>query len=736
MTQRTPPDPVYAPRPAAAWLMALVASAALWITGELSPWIIPIQLIAYAVSYATRADPPRWRRSPVWLNVGMFGITAVTIAAALSGHPSTLSLAYFSGLSQGLQLLDARPRKSEFLLVALALFQVILAANLTDSVFFPPLLLIFLLSVSWTLIAQTLRTEAAEAGDIRATHARLTAGLARTTLISSAVSILLGLVIFTMLPRLRTHMLRGNGMATRAVSGFSDHVSLGTIGRIRADDTVVLRVETLSGEPPAAIDAYWRGLAFDRFDGRSWSISSDAGLLHRRHVNGSPRFGVDLRGGPDDAALVQRIVREPVEAGVLFSAGFVRRIEGPMDRIQLDPTGGLYYPTRPDDRVRYTLWTQPPGWSEEALRSDHTAVPKEFGPGATRRLRRYLDLPQLDRRVTELARSVTETQSNDADRVRAIERHLRQHGRYTDSPPPMGEIGLRSPVEDFLLDELSGHCEYFASGMVVLTRSLGIPSRLVNGFAGGRRNRIGGFTTLTRSDAHAWVEVHYADAGWVRYDPTPPDLRMRAAGVRSLGERMAELASVLELWWFQQVVDFDTADQILALKSTWRFFRNLRSDDVGPSTTTARKHADWDAPLDGRTLAIGLGAAALALIALLGWRSQTRRRDDPVPAPYRAALRALARRGHVRSPAKTARAFAAEVRAALPREASTSFERITEAYLAERFGADRPASAGDLADLSTLKLGLRRPFRAPRTRDASAESAARRDAGTRRDAAT
>lgn len=85
------------------------------------------------------------------------------------------------------------------------------------------------------------------------------------------------------------------------------------------------------------------------------------------------------------------------------------------------------------------------------------------------------------------------------------------------------ELG-RSPVEGFLLGELSGHCEYFASGMVVLARSAGIPSRLVNGFAGGQRNEIGDFVEVTRADAHAWVEVHYEEAGWVRYDPTPPSL--------------------------------------------------------------------------------------------------------------------------------------------------------------------------------------------------------------------
>ena len=94
----------------------------------------------------------------------MAGITLATIAVALRGEPSTIALAHFAALTQGLQLLDARPRHTEFLLVALALFQVVLAANLTDSVFFTPLLVAFVGSAVWTLLVHTLRSEAIEAG--------------------------------------------------------------------------------------------------------------------------------------------------------------------------------------------------------------------------------------------------------------------------------------------------------------------------------------------------------------------------------------------------------------------------------------------------------------------------------------------------------------------------------------------------------------------------------------------
>jgi hypothetical protein len=83
--------------------------------------------------------------------VGLLGSIGFAIALWLRGDLALLALAHFTHLAQALQLLDARARRSDFLLVALALFQMVLAANLTDSILFPPLLLAFLVATVWTL---------------------------------------------------------------------------------------------------------------------------------------------------------------------------------------------------------------------------------------------------------------------------------------------------------------------------------------------------------------------------------------------------------------------------------------------------------------------------------------------------------------------------------------------------------------------------------------------------------
>jgi transglutaminase-like putative cysteine protease len=688
-------------RPRSAWLLALVGSGMLWITQHLAAWTVALQICALILSYVTRTRPRPLQSSPLALNTGMVCIALATVAMALRHTPATIALAHFAALSQALQLLDARPRKSEFLFVTLALFQVILAANLTDSVWFPPLLVAFLISATWTLIIHTLRSEAREAYQWDAIRDTRPPGLMRMTAVASAASLMVAIVLFVTLPRFRSSMLQTGIGARIAVSGFSDKVELGAFGKIRADHRVVLRVETLEGTPPRRVEGYWRGLAFDTFDGRSWSISPISETQQRRTLAGSPRFGLDLLAGPRNGMLVQRIVREPVEAGVLFGAGMARRIEGPFDRLERDANDGLSNPRQVNERIRYTLWTRGQHPNDASLSRDEVSLPLPRGPTRRTEDLRYLALPDLDPQIQELAERIVGDAPTDAERARAIETHLRNHGRYTDEPPPMGDEIGRSPIEDFLLGDLAGHCEYFASAMVVLSRSAGLPSRLVNGFAGGRTNELGGFTELSAADAHAWVEIHYRNAGWVRYDPTPPDLRMREVGDPSIAASLMEVASAIELWWFQRVVDFDSSDQILALKAAWTSWRSLRSPGPRPIEVRSARRKPWSTAATLPTAWILSGVLALGAGAvLLGLRRVRTRGRPPVPHAYAGALRLLAKRGLVRGPSITAREFSRQVSATLEPQTGLAFEHLTEWYLALRFGE----ISGPGADQALAKL--------------------------------
>jgi transglutaminase-like putative cysteine protease len=679
--------------------MVTVAGATLWITQQLDAWAVLAQAAALLVSLWRRDDPFPWQRSPIALNVGMLGIVVGTILVALRGEPSTIALAHFAATTQGLQLLDARPRRTEFLLVALALFQVILAANLTDSVFFTPLLIAFLFATVWTLIVHTLRSEALEACVDRELSATFTPALIRTTSLACLLAVAIAAVLFVTLPRLRSSVISGSGAGpSQAMSGFSDKVEFGELGRIRKDPRVVLRVETLEGEPPRPMEGYWRGLAFDTFDGRTWSVTPP----DRVRVPGSAEGGIGLSPNPGDFDLVQRIVREPVTAGVLFVVGEPRGIQGTVRRLERDGSGGLYAAGQDDERIRYTVRSKRAPIGDARLATDRALPPRRHGE-------RYLQLPPLDPAFRDLAASIVAGMPDDAARVRAIERHLLTHGRYSDTPPAPDPASGLSPVERFALGEMAGHCEYFASAMVLLARVDGLPARLVNGFAGGRTNSIGGFLELSRSDAHAWVEVHYERAGWVRYDPTPADQRMGAEPPLSLSASLRELGSALELWWFQRVVGFDRADQVKALRSAWLAWRGRgqRGEASGPSRP-AKPRDGLEGPWREGVLVLLCLTAALLLGTALLRRS---RRRSAVPVAYQRALRLLARRGLVRAPHVTARDFAAEVGSRLPADAGRIFAELTERYLATRFGAGASLDPGAWRDLRVALRGV--PRRAP-----------------------
>jgi hypothetical protein len=103
--------------------------------------------------------------------------------------------------------------------------------------------------------------------------------------------------------------------------------------------------------------------------------------------------------------------------------------------------------------------------------------------------------------------------------VDAIDEYLSTHYTYTlDAPIP---VAGADAVDDFLFVSRAGYCEQFASAAVVMLRSLGIPARLVTGYAFGDSTSSPGEIVMRNSDAHAWVEVWYPGIGWVDSDPTP-----------------------------------------------------------------------------------------------------------------------------------------------------------------------------------------------------------------------
>ncbi|OMD18565.1 transglutaminase-like domain-containing protein, partial [Paenibacillus odorifer] len=135
---------------------------------------------------------------------------------------------------------------------------------------------------------------------------------------------------------------------------------------------------------------------------------------------------------------------------------------------------------------------------------------------------KYLQLPDLlPERVKALAEKLTASSGNRYDSATAIRDYLQNGYSYTldTMVPPAGA----DFVDHFLFETKQGYCVHFATAMTVLLRSTGIPARYVQGYGPGTQQEeaMPAKYLVTQGDAHAWVEVYFAGAGWVPFDPTP-----------------------------------------------------------------------------------------------------------------------------------------------------------------------------------------------------------------------
>ena len=135
----------------------------------------------------------------------------------------------------------------------------------------------------------------------------------------------------------------------------------------------------------------------------------------------------------------------------------------------------------------------------------------------------YFMYPSGLKRIRQLAWNLTSMHTARIDKVNAIVNYLQNNYTYTTAVGDLYDEYKNSefdPNEVFLFIIKAGHCEFFASSMTLMCQSIGIPARLVSGFASPEYNENGGYFLVRGSDAHAWVEVYFPNIGFVAFDPT------------------------------------------------------------------------------------------------------------------------------------------------------------------------------------------------------------------------
>jgi transglutaminase-like putative cysteine protease len=271
-------------------------------------------------------------------------------------------------------------------------------------------------------------------------------------------------------------------------------------------------------------------------------------------------------------------------------------------------------------------------------------------------------------------------------------------------------------IEDFVINKRRGHCEFFASALVLMLRSQGIPSRVVVGYHGGDFDDDATAVIVRKRHAHAWVEAYIgledcpqqwlrsgqaSGAGaWLRLDPTPPSANdaipnttalvaaqdfwnMYVMGLNSAKQRDSLFQSLLQnpfqniaemfslRYWRIQWGLFLTRDQwykssvfyafiVLGLIAAYRILASWRGRD-----RNARSRLDSLPRTSSFKRFLG---AALSLVAPRLGRWVSGEEDETVEVPfYQRFLRIMQRSGHRRSSSQTAREFALSLQDTLQR---------------------------------------------------------------------
>jgi transglutaminase-like putative cysteine protease len=446
----------------------------------------------------------------------------------------------------------------------------------------------------------------------------------------------------------------GPGLAVDPVSiqtmrsrrtGFSDEVVLGGVtGRELAETRVMtvrfMRENGTMYTSPGLL--YMRGLTLDTYENGRWKHGLDYYAV--RDIEDADADGWTQTCFPDARGretIYQDIVLDPVKSAAIFA--LPEPVDVTAGEILTDFTGTAMFTRRPEKRIRYRVASQWGIPGSEVL----NRVGVEMG------LQEFTALPHEFQQVKRLALDTTAGERTLLGTCWRIEWFLEENYAYSLEGMPSGP---RDPVEIFLFEQQTGCCIDFASAMVVMLRTLKIPSRLACGFTGDEQGDVAGEYVFRGEHAHAWAEVFFGRYGWIRFDPSP---------LTYAEWRQETHGKVGFLAWFARFTKYGEGDRALFLIALGAVLKN----------------GWWLLP------PITL-IAAFIVIVRRGKRlegSRGARTASTVKAAdfYRRVLRILAWAGVRPHPASTPREVASAACRVLPRQPVHAF---TETYCAVRYG--------------------------------------------------
>jgi transglutaminase-like putative cysteine protease len=377
-----------------------------------------------------------------------------------------------------------------------------------------------------------------------------------------ALTLLLGGLFFLLLPR-QAGATRNRPPAAMArhLTGFDEEVKLGQLGEILENDNMVMSVEfTDENRDPTRPhgEPLFRGVTLVQYENGRWrqqhrTLQTIVSMKPFRNTSTTPR------------PLIRQIFKlESNDSATLFAIRPVLELSSP-SRLPpfLNPIDGTIF--RPESRGPYDYEAL------SDLRPD--ASQDNETPPVENMLKMLLGVPEsLQQRLREIALPLVKDVKQEGKdgivaRARALEEYLRQSGTFGYTLEMDVVDPTIDPVEDFLVNRKKGHCEYFASALALLLRSVDIPSRMVNGFKGGDWNNMTKSMNVRQKHAHSWVEAYVGNDArklpiWITLDPTPGDDRdVSVARVGGIASSFRPFTDIVRYVWVFYILGYDSTRQ-------------------------------------------------------------------------------------------------------------------------------------------------------------------------------
>lgn len=532
-----------------------------------SIWAIPLSGLGTVWSYYRRRQA----------NVTVKFCIAIGMLMALGAffgrlfgelNDTRLALAELLIQLQILHSFDVPRRKNLGYSIVIGLILLGVAATLSQTLAFAPILLLFLAIALPTLVVNyrsQLGIGQAKTDQHQVKAFSLTAHLPTYVLLFTVV-VGLGLVVFAFLPRFPGYQLRtfpvsapievkgsftgrsiinpgyvrqgnannqGNGNATEPKNngqpgqvdsgfyyGFNSKINQNLRGEMKPK--VVMRVRSQA-------EGFWRVLAFDRYTGKGWEVSRNDDVTT---IKRSPwSYQIFLPPAPFSGKTKEVVQTYTVVSdlpNLIPALSYPREIYFPTPMLAVDQEGGLRSPVGLAEDLTYTVISDVPYRDRTLLGTASTNYPRNIE-------KYYLQIPpeiapKVRQRTEEIFANYNrervgksqKTLDSTYEKVLYLAQYLKQNYSIPKNPLGLPFFDDKEDlVEAFLFKHQGGYPDHFSTVLTVMLRSIGIPSRLVAGFSPGEFNPFTGMYVVRNTDAYAMTEVYFPDYGWFTFDPIP-----------------------------------------------------------------------------------------------------------------------------------------------------------------------------------------------------------------------